>query len=138
MARVKLNAALDQIRGALGDVVFKQYGDLTVLAQKPRKSSKPRSPKQVANQERVKEAAGYGVAVSRTPELRAICAPRVTKRLTVYQIAFGDFMKRPVVHAVDVSGLGPAGGRVVVHATDNFEVVRVQVAPIGPAGEVAE
>jgi hypothetical protein len=58
----------------------------------------------------VKATAGYGVTVSRTSELRAIYAPRVPKRLMVYHIAFGDFMNRPVVHSVDISGLGPAGG----------------------------
>ena len=35
MAKVKLNPILEQISGKVGDLVFRCYGDKTVITQKP-------------------------------------------------------------------------------------------------------
>lgn len=139
MARAKLNPLLAQLRGAIGDLVFKQYGDRVVVTRRPRKSSKPPSEKQLAHRRRFRVASTYGRFVSETPEVRAIYEPRAkAEKKAVYTIALGDAMNRPVVEEIGVSALGEAGGRITVRATDDFEVVRVQVAVIGAAGEVLE
>ena len=35
MAKVKLNPVLEQLRGQVGDLVFKRYGDEVVISRKP-------------------------------------------------------------------------------------------------------
>ena len=35
MARVKLNPILEQVRGQVGDLVFKRYGEGVIISRKP-------------------------------------------------------------------------------------------------------
>ena len=35
MARVRLNPILEEIRGQVGDLVFKRYGDQVIISRKP-------------------------------------------------------------------------------------------------------
>ena len=48
MAQVKLNPILDELRGQLGEVVFKRYGDKTVISRKPDMSNVKPSEAQLA------------------------------------------------------------------------------------------
>lgn len=137
MARTKLTPLLAHLRGAVGGIVFKQYGDRLVVTRKPAPSSKPPSAKQLAHQQRFAEASRYGKRVSDTPELRVPYAPRAkAEGKAVYTLAVGDAMNPPVVEALDLAAYGPQGGTVSVEATDDFEVVRVGVALIGTGGAV--
>lgn len=52
MAKVKLNPILEQVRGAVGDLVFKRYGDEVVLARKPDVEGREASAAQTAHRER--------------------------------------------------------------------------------------
>jgi hypothetical protein len=60
MARVKLNPILEGVRGQVGDLVFKRYGDEVVISRKADPTGKPPSEAQLAHRERFREAALYG------------------------------------------------------------------------------
>jgi len=60
MAKVKLNPVLEQIRGQVGDLVFKRYGDRVVVSRKADLEGLEPSQAQLAQRERFREAAIYG------------------------------------------------------------------------------
>lgn len=67
MAKVKLNPILEQIRGQVGDLVFKRYGDETIISRKPDMSDLEPSAAQLAAQNRFRQAALYGKMVTLAP-----------------------------------------------------------------------
>ena len=67
MAKVKLNPVLEQIRGQVGDLVFKRYGDETIISRKPDMSDREPSEAQLAAQNRFRQAALYGKMVTLAP-----------------------------------------------------------------------
>lgn len=56
MAKVRLNPAFESIRGAIGELVYKQYGNKTVLSRKPHFENRVFSAAQLATQERFRHA----------------------------------------------------------------------------------
>ena len=72
MARVKLNPVLEQVRGAVGDLVFKRYGDAVVMARKPDMEGRVATPAQQATRERFRQAAFYGKMVMADPQAKAL------------------------------------------------------------------
>ncbi len=52
MAKGKLNPALERLRGQVGELVFKQYGDKLVVSRKPDMSRVKWSKAQRAGRER--------------------------------------------------------------------------------------
>jgi hypothetical protein len=55
-----LNPVLEQIRGQVGDLVFKCYGDEVVVGRKPDRSDIQPTEAQLAHQERFRQAVLYG------------------------------------------------------------------------------
>jgi len=52
MAKVKLNPILEQVRGQVGDLVFKRYGEEVVISRKPDLEGREPTPAQAAQRER--------------------------------------------------------------------------------------
>lgn len=63
MARAKLNPLLESLRGAIGDVVVKQYGTKTVITRRPVFRNRRFTAAQKACQARFREAALFAEAV---------------------------------------------------------------------------
>ena len=72
MARVKLNPFLEQVRGQIGELVFRRYGDEVVISRKPDLSDVEPSAAQLAHRQRFARAALYGKIVLADPEAKAI------------------------------------------------------------------
>ena len=68
MAKVKLNPVLEQMRGQVGDLVFKHYGDKVVVGSKPDRSGVQPTDAQLQHQERFRQAVLYGQLVMADPE----------------------------------------------------------------------
>jgi len=64
MARVKTNPVIEQLRGAVGDLVFKRYGDEIVVARKPDLEGREPTEAQAAQREQFRQAALYGKTLS--------------------------------------------------------------------------
>jgi hypothetical protein len=59
-AIVKLNPVLEQVRGQVGDLVFKCYGDKNVMARKPDREGIQPTEAQLEHQARFRQAVVFG------------------------------------------------------------------------------
>ncbi|MHC1768923.1 MAG: hypothetical protein AB9869_32345 [Verrucomicrobiia bacterium] len=139
MAIVKLNSAIKEMRGSLGDMVFIPRGNGEAIARRKGRPPEVFSDKQKAHQTRFSDAAAYARSVQKDPALsEPYLASARAKGLSPYQMALGDFMKAPEVEGIDLSGFtGKAGGVVLTSATE-WKVVEVQVRILTLEGAVQE
>lgn len=70
MAKVTLNPILEGLRGKVGDLVLKRYGDGTIISPKPTVTGEP-TEGQVAHRDRLVDAIVYGTAGMADPEAKA-------------------------------------------------------------------
>ena len=140
MAKVKLNPVLEQIRGQIGDLVFKRYNDDVIVARKPDMEGVTPTPAQLANRERFRQAAIYGRLVMADAEKRVIYEDAAKKRgKPVFAMMVGDFFNTPEISEVDLAGYtGQVGDPIVVMAHDDFEVTGVQLSLTDAEGQVLE
>ena len=57
MAKIKLNPVMEAMRGSIGDLVFRRFGEEVVVGRKPDPSVHPPTPGQQAVRERFRLAA---------------------------------------------------------------------------------
>ena len=128
MAKSTLNSALRGIHGKIDAWVYRNYGDRTVISRRP-EGTDARSPAQLAIRAAFKEAAAYAKAALADPVRRAIYATIAKARgRPLFATALTDYLKPPVVDAIDLGGYhGAAGDPIVVHASDDIEVTAVTV-----------
>lgn len=140
MANVKLNPVLEQIRGQVGDLVFKRYEDRVILSRKPDLSGHQATAAQQAVRQRFRQAALYGKMVMADPDARARYDQAAeARRKPVFSLTVADFFNAPAIDEVDVSAYtGSTGDPIVVRASDDFEVSRVEVSLTDPDGAVLE
>jgi hypothetical protein len=140
MAKVKLNPILEQVRGQVGDLVFKRYGDEVVLSRKPDLTGHEWTEAQQATRERFRQAALYGRMAMADPEAKALYVEEAkAKGQPVFSLTIADFFNAPSVDEVDLSGYaGRAGDAIVIRASDDFDVARVEVALADVVGAAIE
>ncbi len=139
MAIVKLNSAIKEMRGSLGDMVFIPRGDGEAIARRKGRPPEVFSDKQKAHQSLFCDAAAYARLVQKDPALsEPYLAGAKARGLSPYQMALGDFMKSPEIEGIDLSGFtGKAGGAVLVSAAE-WKVVDVQIRILSLEGAVQE
>ena len=140
MAKATLNPILEQLRGQVGDLVFKQYGDKIVVTKKPDLSNHKPTAAQRAQRERFRQATLYGKRILADPEARATYDEAAKARgKPVLSLMVADFLNAPCVDEVDVSGHGgQVGDEIVVAASDDFGVVGVNLALTDADGQLIE
>ncbi len=140
MARVKTNPVFEQVRGKVGDLVFKRYGDRVIMARKPDLSDQKPTEAQLAQREQVRQAALYGKMVMADPETKSLYEDAAqAKGVPVFSLAVADFFNAPSVDEVNVSGYsGKVGDCIEVRASDDFQVTGVTVAVAGDDGTTIE
>src|SRR3989304_4641305 len=103
MPKVKVNPIIEQIRGAVGDLVFKRYGDKIVLARKPDMEGQTPTEAQLAHRERFREAAVYGKMVMADPAAKAVYDEAAkAKGQPVFSLTLADFFNAPSVDEIDL------------------------------------
>jgi hypothetical protein len=117
------------LRGMVGGMlVFKQVNGKTVVAQRPRKSSKPPTEDQLERQQKFREAAIYAKNAIKEPQLKEIYDAFAGKGKSAYNIAFADYYKAPILSKAMVSNYnGTVGATVKVQAIDDVQVQMVTV-----------
>ena len=130
MAKVKLNPILEQVRGQIGDLVFRRYEDQVVISRKPDFEDQTATAAQVAQRERFREAALYGKMVMADPETKALYVEAAkAKGQPVFSLTVADFFNAPSVDEVDLSGYaGGVGDTILIRARDDFDVTGVNVS----------
>jgi hypothetical protein len=140
MAKVKLNPVLEQMRGPVGDLVFKHYGNSVVVGSKPDRSGIQPTEAQLQHQERFRQAVLYGQLVMADPEKKALYAEAAkASGKPLFSLTIADFFNAPAVDEVDLSAhAGEVGNPIVVRAHDDFAVVSVRVSITKSSGEAIE
>lgn len=140
MAKVRLNPILEQVRGQVGDLVFKRSGNEVVIARKPDFSDREPTAAQTAAQERFRQAALYGKLVMADPQTKQLYEEAAkAKGQPLFSLTVADFFHAPSVDEVDLAGYGGrAGDPIIIKAHDDFAVSAVQVALSDAAGSPIE
>lgn len=140
MAKTKLNPILEQVRGQVGDLVFREVQGETVLSRKPDLSGVVVTEAQTAARERFRQATLYGKMVMADPTTKAIYEEEAkAKGQPVFSLTVADFFNAPSVDEVDLSAYaGKVGDQITIQAHDDFEVVGVTVAIANASGQAIE
>lgn len=140
MAKVKLNPILDQLSGKIGNLVFKRYGDKTIISEKADRSGIEPSEAQLAAQDRFRQAVLFGKTVMADPEAKALYDEVAdAKGKPVFSLTVADFFHAPSVDEVDLSAyIGAVDDEIIIMASDDFDVTAVNVAMTDDAGTPIE
>lgn len=131
MAKSENNLFTFGLRGMVGkQMVFRNRKGQITVSKRPL-PVKTRTPNQKEHALRFKEAAIYAKSVLADEEICKIYREKTEhpqKIINAYNLAIGDYMKGPVIEKVNPDEYtGLPGERIVVFATDNFEVKEVTV-----------
>lgn len=144
MARVTFDIGLRNIRGSVGDLVFRHYGAYTIVSRKPKRTTPtPSTPAQKVQQGHFLEGVDYGNLAKEDPELWAAYVEKARaqrkKRVSAWSLAVKDRMNPPTVEEIDASGYaGSPGEVIVIWAVDDFKVTGVDVVLTDGDGVVLE
>ena len=95
MAKVKLNPLIKELRGTLGDTVFRVMPNgETIASKRPDMSRVKWSKAQKAHRERFKQSHEYARAAMADPEVHAIYEEMAAKEhMRPYAMALSDYFK---------------------------------------------
>ena len=141
MTRVTLNGTVKGLRGKIGNLIFRQLPDgTTVMSQgqskmnsrQKRRANEKRSERQKEHNNRFQEATFYARPAAKTEPLYAELAA-VTPTWTAYNHALHDWF-----HAPQIGCLAQEDGYILVAASDDVLVTRVQIKILDDEGRVLE
>lgn len=132
MPKVIMNEIIKAFRGAIGDMVFRQMPDgSVVVSMRPIFHGRKFSKAQKDHQSRFKEASRYARFAAKSQPIYAERARGTLK--TAYNIALSDWFNPPVIHQIEWSE-----GQIRVEARDDVLVTKVQVMVLDETGQVLE
>jgi len=135
MAIANDNVIMRFQRGKIGGLIFRVWGENTVVSKAPDYSKIPRSEAQKANSNRFKVATRYGRRVLNDPVAYTFYDKKRRGGQTVWNVAISDYMKRPEIAEIDVWNYkGQAGNTIKVKASDNYGIASVNVMIINASG----
>ncbi len=140
MAQVKMNPVFTKVKGKVGDLVFKQYGEALVMARTPGTNGHEATPAQAATRERFREAALYGKMALAQPAVRqAYMTVARERHQPLMSLMVADFFNEPMVDKVEAETYsGQPSQTIVITAHDDFEVIGVTVAIRDAGGQPVE
>lgn len=139
MAKARLSSFLDGLSGRMGNVVFYESYGKTGMRRKPKRSA-PFTEGQLSQQNRMSLAGRYVKLVAADPEARAPYYEAAKLRnVPVAPLISGDYLNAPTVTSIDLTQYNrEPGGRIIIGATDDFEVTGVRVRINDANGDVVE
>jgi hypothetical protein len=124
--------------GRVGDIVLKNYSGKSVMAKRPDCSKVIKSARQLEINDKFKRAVKVGQYVMKDPKSSDFYK-RKRPDMDPYHAAISDYMSRPVIERVDVSGYqGLPGNVVTVSVWDKWEIEGVDMVIFNSLGEVIE
>jgi hypothetical protein len=140
MAKVKLNPVMEQVRGKIGDLVFRRYEDRIVVARRPNRDGLVPTTGQTDHRERFRQAAAYAQGAFADPTQKALYdAAGKARRKPAFALAVGDYLNPPVIDPLDLTHYtGQVGQTIIVRARDDFAVTAVNVTIKDNTGAVIE
>ncbi|ULQ51487.1 hypothetical protein [Flavihumibacter fluvii] len=135
------NILVRNIYGGFGkQVVFRQRGDKTIMAAWPTvdKNRKP-TPDQSIAQSAFQRAVYFAQFARKDENLIAVYKKLARKGQSVYHAAISDAKMPPELSNLQVDGYtGRPGQQLIITATDNYKVARVQCSIFAPDGQLLE
>lgn len=140
MARIREDGFTPKIRGKLGAVIYKWYGNKCVVQKLPARRKRRQTPRLKASHANMAAASVYADRVQVDPEAFAFYQTHARKRrITVRSLAMSDFMRDPAVSFSAVAYVtGRIGDTVWVDTEDLFRVTSVQVSICDAGGRLME
>jgi len=142
MAKSFDNEVMAGASGRVGKMlVFRQRGDQTVIARKPRKrrDGKPFSQDQLQMQNRFLDASLYARKAIENPELKAAYQAKANVNQTAYNVAFKDYFTAPTVRRLDDRAYtGVVGDLLSILIKDVLKVTEVMVEIQDEEGALVE
>jgi hypothetical protein len=141
MGSVKENLLTKGFSGRIGDeIVFRQVGNRTMFAKRPRKRS-TLTPGQTAHQQQFQNAVYYAKSALMDPAAKSVyqdMAKEANLR-SAYNAAVTDFLKEPKIASVYTDNYkGVAGAVLFIAAVDMFKIQSVIVTIKRADGTVIE
>lgn len=141
MAKSMFNVITYGLSGLVGNLlVFRQRHGKTVVANRPRKSTKPPKPNQIKNERNFTRAAKYAYSVMSNETLKQQYARAAKLGQSAFNVAFADYFKSPEFYDDVQLGhyTGLVGQKIEVSVIDDFRVNRVEVLIVSSDGELIE
>ena len=139
MAESKNNVVTHGLSGKIDLLVFRSRGNRTLVSLAPHKSSQPPSAAQEAVKQKFQQAVLYGKAVNADPAKKAAYENAASEGQSAYNVAIADFFNAPNIEEINVEGYtGAIGSKIIVKATDDFEVSKVHVTIENGDGSLVE
>jgi hypothetical protein len=137
MAKVKLNPIVEQVRGQVGQLVFRQSYGQQVVGRKADQSDHESTPGQLEARERFRQAAVYGRVAMADPATRQLYEDAAVKKgKPVFSMVMADFLNAPSIDEIDVSEYnGTPGSAIFIRSQDDFmiDAVAVTIADVNGA-----
>lgn len=130
MAVNKNNPVIEGASGKFGrTMVFRQRGNVTVMAVRPKPTTKLPTQNQMKQRFLFAEASSYAMSVISDPITKAAYQAKAKANQTAYNVAFRDFLTPPVLHLADWSKYtGAIGDTITCRITDIMAVLSVKVS----------
>lgn len=131
MARSKFNVITHGLSGLIGDLlVFRQKAGKTIVANRPRPTSKPVKEISLEFRAKFKRASAYAASIMSDDVLKAEYQQQAKIGQTGFNVAFTDYQKAPEFYEdVDLTSYtGAIGDLLTVSVIDDFRVKTVHVA----------
>lgn len=141
MAKSKFNVITHGLSGLVGELlVFRQRANKTIVANRPRPSSKPVKAISLENRARFTRASAYASGVMGDPILKAEYQLEAKIGQSAFNVAFADYQKAPEFYEdVDITPyLGEPGNKLTISVIDDFRVQSVGVEIKKPDGSTLE
>jgi hypothetical protein len=124
--------------GRVGDIILKNYAGKSVMTKRPDCSKVIKSARQLEINDKFKKAVKVGQFVLKHPESSDFYR-RKRPDMDPYHAAISDYMSRPVIERIDVSGYqGLPGNVVTVSVWDKWEIEGIDMVIFNALGEVIE
>jgi len=138
MAESRDNIITAGLRGTIGgQLVFKRYGNRTIVSKVPDMSRVKKSESQKSENNKFREATYYAKEQMADPVAKAEYKAKAKELQKPHNVAISDFYNPPQIRNIDISSLQETKS-IVVHAWDDFKVVRVEVEIVNQEGELLE
>ena len=131
----KDNLITEGYSGRIGNLIFRRWGKKTVISMVPDYTNRKWSKAQKENRKRFRDAMAYSRRTLADPEMRKYYRKRAKGMQTVWNVAVADYMKKPEIREVDLSGYrGRKGDTIRINAHDNYRVAAVIVTILNAQG----
>ncbi len=140
MARVKHNIITQGISGNLErKILFKHYGNKTIISTFPDRSKVKLTEGQKKENNRFREAMAYARSQMADPVAKAEYKAKAKGLQKPHNVAIADFYHPPEIKNMDMTGFhGQKNDAIIIHAVDDFKVVKVTLSINDSKGMVLE